>query len=81
MICKHDHLEFRDQGNRIICKNEKCSRTWFRETAPGSWMPFMGLTSLEEMIPSTETRSNPYATITQSFVNIKDKDKEEESYD
>jgi len=68
MICKHDHLEFRDQGTRIICNNDKCGRTWFRENAPGSCMPFLGLVPIEEMINSTETRSNPYAV--KTFENL-----------
>lgn len=61
MICKHNKLIFVDQGTRIRCGNDKCSRSWYRETAPGSCMPFLGLVPIEEMIDSMETRENPFA--------------------
>ena len=60
-ICKHDKLTFTDQGTRIKCGNDKCNRSWYRETAPGSCMPFMGLVPTEEMISTMETRENPFA--------------------
>ena len=63
-MCKHDQLEFRDNGNRIICKNGECNRSWYRETKPGSFIPFMGLVHVDEWVPSTETRSNPLSVVT-----------------
>lgn len=62
--CMHDHLEFRDSGTRIACTNPTCGLTWFRETVPGSMMPFMGLVPLEERPYHGEKRSNPYVTQT-----------------
>jgi hypothetical protein len=61
MVCSHNELEFRDQGNRIVCKNGECNRSWYRETSPGSYMPFLGVVPIEEMQTNYQTRSNPYS--------------------
>ena len=62
--CQHDHLEFRDQGTRIVCTNPTCGITWCRETSHGSMMPFMGTVPWDEMVTNCEKRSNPFVTQT-----------------